>query len=231
MYSSVSGDNEAVYEGSGDLKDMRGVDTLFLIESEQQQLLAGNTAAQSFPQDMCVPQLVALQAATTPEAVAVVMDKQQLSYKDLNERANQLAHYLRTCGVQPDTLVGLCIERSLDMVVGLLGILKAGGAYVPLDPSYPDERLALMVRDAGISVLLTRQATAMRLATSEIRMICLDSETAQLARESSADLSLLLQKILRMSFIPLVLQVNRRVCRSRIRVYSIWCIGIDKHLS
>ena len=88
--------------------------------------------------------------------MAVVYEEQQLTYRELNRRANQLAHYLRSLGVGPEVLVGICVERSVEMVVGLLGILKAGGAYVPLDPEYPRERLSFMLDDARVSVLLTQ---------------------------------------------------------------------------
>ena len=97
------------------------------------------------------------QVAQTPDAVAVVCADAHLTYRELNRRANQVAHHLQTLGVGPEVLVGLCTERSLEMVVGLLGILKAGGAYVPLDPAYPQERLAFMLEDAQVSVLLTQE--------------------------------------------------------------------------
>src|SRR5207237_2707949 len=95
--------------------------------------------------DQCLHQLVEAQVERTPEAVAVVFADQQLSYRELNERANQLAHYLQKLGVKAEVPVGLCMERSLEMVVALLGILKAGAAYVPLDPTYPAQRLAFMI--------------------------------------------------------------------------------------
>src|SRR6266702_4470461 len=103
-------------------------------EIVQLQLEASNASQLSYPVDICVPQLVEKQSAVTPDALALVEGDYTLSYKELNQRANQLAHYLQTLGVKPNMLVGLCIERSIDMAVGLLGILKAGGAYVPLDP-------------------------------------------------------------------------------------------------
>ena len=90
-----------------------------------------------YPQDKCIHQLFEEQALRTPDSVAVVFEDQQLSYRELNQRANQLAHYLQKRGVGPDVLVGICVERSLEMVVGLLGILKAGGAYLPIDPDSP----------------------------------------------------------------------------------------------
>ena len=110
-----------------------------------------------------LPELFAAQAARSPEAVAVVFGEQRLSYAALDARANQLAHHLRGLGVGPEVVVGLCVERSLEMLVGLLGILKAGGAYLPLDPSYPPARLAFMLEDARAPVLLTQAALRERI--------------------------------------------------------------------
>src|SRR4028119_2283484 len=104
----------------------------------------------------CIHQLFEAQVDRTPDAVAVVFEHESLTYRQLNSRANSLADHLQALGVGPDVLVGICMERSLEMVVGLLGILKVGGAYVPLDPAYPTERLALMLEDTQISVLLTQ---------------------------------------------------------------------------
>ena len=119
-----------------------------LTEAERQQLLVEwNQTAVAYPKERCVHELLEEQVERAPEAVAVVFEDEQLTYRQLNERANQLARHLQGLGVGPDTLVAICLERSLEMVVGLLGILKAGGAYVPLDPSYPKERLAFMLRD------------------------------------------------------------------------------------
>src|SRR5205085_8700705 len=118
----------------------------------------------------------AKQAAATPDAGALVSGDQVLSYGELNRRANQLAHYLRALGVGPNVLVGLCVERSLDMVVGLLGILKAGGAYVPLDPTYPSERLSFMLEDASAPVLVTRHTISANLPTGTARLICLEKD-------------------------------------------------------
>ncbi len=103
-----------------------------------------------------LPELFAAQVAKTPDAVAVVFEGHSLSYGELDARANQLAHHLRSLGVGPEVVVGLCVERSLEMLVGLLGILKAGGAYLPLDPAYPQERLAFMLEDTGAPVLVTQ---------------------------------------------------------------------------
>lgn len=127
---------------------------------------------------LCIPQLIAAQAGSTPYATAVVSGNRTLSYAALNARANQLAHALQALGVGPDVPVGLCTERSLEMVVGLLGIMKAGGAYVPLDPHYPQARLAFMLNDANIPILLMQRQLAGRLPETQARVICLDDEPA-----------------------------------------------------
>ena len=106
--------------------------------------------------------------------MAVVFEDQQLTYAQLNARANQLAHHLQTLGVGPDVLVGICVERSLEMVVGILGILKAGGAYLPLDPTYPPERLAFMLEDAAVPVLLTQAHLLDNLPPTQAHLLCLD---------------------------------------------------------
>ena len=136
------------------------------------------------PRDTCVHELFEQQAARTPDAVAVVLENQQLTYRELNGQANQLARHLRTLGVGPEVLVGLCVERSLEMVIGLLGILKAGGAYVPLDPAYPRERLALILADAGVKVLLTQEPLLAQLPAQVVHVLCLDRDAARLAAES-----------------------------------------------
>ncbi|MFP4438854.1 MAG: amino acid adenylation domain-containing protein [Chloroflexaceae bacterium] len=134
-----------------------------LTPAEQQTLLVDwNATHVPYPADQCVHDLISAQATRTPEAVAVVYQDQELTYGELNRRANQLAHYLRHRGVGPETLVGLAIGRTLELPVALLGILKAGGAYLPLDPSYPAERLAFMLEDSGTKVVVTAdQPTAL----------------------------------------------------------------------
>ena len=154
---------------------------------EQQQLAAWNATEQEYPTDACLAQLVAGQATATPDATALVASGRTLSYRELNRRANRLAHYLQALGVGPNVLVGCCLERSLDMVVGLLGILKAGGAYVPLDPSYPSERLAFMLEDARVSILVTQQHLVARLPAPRTQVVCLDADTAVLAEQSEVD--------------------------------------------
>ncbi len=158
-----------------------------LTEMEQHQIAAWNATQQNYPRDACVPQLVARQAAATPEAVALAAGDQTCTYRELNRRANQVAQYLQTLGVQPGVLVGLCVERSFDMVVGLLGILKAGGAYVPLDPGYPPDRLAFMLNDTQAPVLVTQQCLISRLPSGVARVVLLDTDTAVLAQQSEAE--------------------------------------------
>ena len=129
-----------------------------LPEEERRQVIEGwNETETEFPGEKCIHELFEEQAEKSPDAVAVVFEEQQLTYGELNRRANQLGHYLREMGVGPDERVGICVERSLEMVIGLMAILKAGGAYVPLDPSYPSERLSYMLEDAQVPVLLTQR--------------------------------------------------------------------------
>ncbi|HLI05589.1 MAG TPA: amino acid adenylation domain-containing protein [Ktedonobacteraceae bacterium] len=149
---------------------------------------AWNATVKEYPRGVCVPQLVALQAAATPEGVAIVADEQVLSYRELNRRANQLAHYLQALGVGANVLAGLCVERSVDMVVGLLGILKAGGAYVPMDSTYPQERLAFMLEDSQAPVLITQKRLALQLPTSvQCKIVYLDDDATMLAQQDAAE--------------------------------------------
>jgi amino acid adenylation domain-containing protein len=146
-----------------------------LTVTEQHQLLyEWNDTCREYPQDRCIHQLFEEQVAKTPDAVAVVFEEQELTYQQLNERANQLAHYLQTLGVKPEVLVGICVERSLEMVVGLLGILKAGGAYVPLDPTYPTERLAFIIEDAQVPILITQEQLVNNLPTTQTQILLLE---------------------------------------------------------
>ncbi|MCM0593872.1 MAG: amino acid adenylation domain-containing protein [Gloeotrichia echinulata DEX184] len=153
-----------------------------LSAAERHQLLVEwNQTAFEYPTDKCIHQLFESQVERTPDAVAVVFENQQLTYRELNQRANQLAHYLQTLGVRPEVLVGICVERSLEMVVGLLGILKAGGAYVPLDPNYPPERLSYMLADSAVEVLLTQNKWTSQLLEHQVEIICLDSDGEKIA--------------------------------------------------
>ncbi|MGF2038868.1 MAG: non-ribosomal peptide synthetase [Nostoc sp. CmiVER01] len=156
-----------------------------LTQPEQQQLLVEwNDTQADYPQDKCIHQLFEEQVQLTPDAIAVVFENQQLTYQQLNAKANQLAHYLRSLDVKPDVLVGLCLERSLDMVIGLLGILKAGGAYVPLDPDYPQERLSFILEDAQVSVLLTQQRLVEKLSQHQANLVCLDEAWSQIIQNN-----------------------------------------------
>ncbi|MEH2433564.1 MAG: amino acid adenylation domain-containing protein [Nostoc sp.] len=139
--------------------------------------------------DICIHQLFEYQVEKTPEQIAVIFEDKQVSYQELNQRANQLAHYLQTLNVQPEVLVGICLERSLEMIVGLLAILKAGGAYVPLDPAYPSERLALMLEDSQLSILLTQQNLLSKLPEHQGHIVCLDSDREVITQQNQENLT------------------------------------------
>ncbi|MEH2102809.1 MAG: amino acid adenylation domain-containing protein [Nostoc sp.] len=155
-----------------------------LTQPEQQQLVQWNDTQAKYPADKFIHQLFEEQVKRTPDAVAVVFENQQLTYQQLNIRANSLAHYLKSLGVGADVLVGLCVERSVEMIVGLLGILKAGGAYVPLDPDYPTERLAYMLNDSQVRVLLTQEKLFTTLPEHSARVVCLDKDWQDISQES-----------------------------------------------
>jgi amino acid adenylation domain-containing protein len=156
-----------------------------LTEAERQQLLVEwNQTQVDYPKNYCIHELFEAQVERTPDAIAVVFEDQQLTYRELNAKANQLAHYLQTLGVGPEVLVGICVERSLEMAIGLLGILKAGGAYVPLDPAYPQERLTFMLEDARVPVLLTQQYLVAKLPPHNAQVICLDANINEIAQYS-----------------------------------------------
>jgi amino acid adenylation domain-containing protein len=179
---------ETLLQGIISAPQCRLADLPLLTDAERYQLLVQwNDTAREYPQDRPVHELFEVQVERTPEAVALVFEERHLTYRELNRRSNQLAHYLRKRGVSPEVLVGLCVERSLEMVVGMLAILKAGGAYVPLDPAYPTERLAFMLEDAQVAVLLTRQPLLERLAAQPLpqgQVICLDADGERIAQES-----------------------------------------------
>ncbi|MEG4309877.1 MULTISPECIES: amino acid adenylation domain-containing protein [unclassified Microcoleus] len=152
---------------------------------EKQQLLEWNNTFAQYPQDKCIHQLFEEAVSRSPDAVAVVFEGEELSYRELNARANQLARHLRSLGVEPEVLVGICVERSPLMVIGLLGVLKAGGAYVPLDPNYPKERLAFMLEDSSVQVLLAQEKLLEKLPPHSARVVCLDSGWEEIAFYSS----------------------------------------------
>ncbi|MCA1603334.1 MAG: condensation domain-containing protein, partial [Acidobacteria bacterium] len=161
-----------------------------LSEAERHQLLVEwNDTETEYGRDQTVAELFELQVKRTPDAIAAVYEGERLTYGELNRRANQVAHYLRGRGVRAEVLVGVMMERSLEMVIGLLGILKAGGAYVPLDAAYPQERLAFMLADAAVAMLVTEAKLVDRVPkSSEAEMICLDTEWKVIAQESPENL-------------------------------------------
>ncbi|HEY3579058.1 MAG TPA: amino acid adenylation domain-containing protein, partial [Pyrinomonadaceae bacterium] len=160
--------------------------TCLLPQRELQQVLSEwNQTEAEFPTDVCVHQWFEAQAARRPEAIALVYEDAQISFRRLNERANQVGHRLQRLGVGPESLVGICLDRSVDLIVGLLGILKAGGAYVPLDPSYPRERLSLMLEDANAQVLITNDSLRPLLEGYNGQIVCLDTEREAIEIESA----------------------------------------------
>jgi amino acid adenylation domain-containing protein/thioester reductase-like protein len=156
--------------------------------SRHQLLVEFNNTQVDFPQSKCIHQLFEEQAERTPDNIAVVFENQQLTYRELNARANKIAHHLQNLGVQPEVLVGICLERSLEKVIGLLGILKAGGAYLPLDPAMPTERLALMLQDAQVSVLVTTQDLVNKFSDEARQIVCLNTDGDTIAQESDRNL-------------------------------------------
>ncbi|MEG4226170.1 amino acid adenylation domain-containing protein [Microcoleus sp. N9_B2] len=165
-----------------------------LSAAEQQQLLVDwNHTDTNYPQDACIHELFEAQAEQTPDAVALVFGEQQLTYQQLNSRANQLAHYLQTLGAGPEVLIGVCFDRSLDAIVSLLAVLKAGSAYLPLDPAYPQDRLEFMLSDAALSVLLTQQHLTEKLPDTEAKIVCLEQVREEINAQSEDNLAHLAQ--------------------------------------
>src|SRR5690606_428392 len=160
-----------------------------------------NATHAEYPRDRCLPQLIEAQAARTPDAIAAVFGAREASYRELNERANRLAHHLRALGVVPDERVAVCLNRGIDMLVAMLAVMKAGAAYLPLDPEYPAERLAFMLDDAGVRVVLTDTSAcaALTMAASGDapapeptsaggrRLIRLDADAAAFATQPASD--------------------------------------------
>jgi amino acid adenylation domain-containing protein len=160
-----------------------------LSPKEQQQLYEFNNTSKTYPQNKSLHNLIEEQVKKTPLSIAVIYENQQLTYQELNQRSNQLAHFLRSLGVGPDVPVGICVERSLEMVVGLLGILKAGGAYLPIDPAYPPERQTYMLDNAQVPVLLTQDKMLGLLPHQKAKTICLDSQWLEISQHSPDDLN------------------------------------------
>ena len=148
-----------------------------LSPSETQKILFDwNNTQLDYPRDKCLHQLFEHQVEKTPDAIALVFEEKKLTYRELNEKANQLSHYLQKLEVKREKLIGICLKRSLEMIIGLLAILKAGCAYIPLDSNYPTERLKLMVEDANIDILLTQKSLLNQLPSSMSNVVCLDEE-------------------------------------------------------
>ena len=162
-----------------------------LTERERHQLLVEwNKTDTAYSDKKCIHQLFEEQVERTPNNLAVVFENESLTYRELNNRANQLAHYLQQLGVKSDTLVGICVERSLEMIVGLLGILKAGGAYLPLDPEYPQERLSFMLEDSQVEVLLTQNKLVKLLAQNQEYIVCLDGDWQNISQANENNLNI-----------------------------------------
>ncbi|KQM52147.1 non-ribosomal peptide synthetase, partial [Pseudomonas sp. Leaf15] len=184
LHAMVAGDEQRIGE-------------LPMLAADEQQVLvhAWNQTGQAYPTEQGIHQLIEEQVQRTPEAPALVFGATTLSYAQLDARANQLAHALREQGVGPDVLVGICLERSVEMVVGLLAILKAGGAYVPLDPEYPQERLAYMIEDSGIKLLLSQQSLQALLPIHGVQVIVLDQAPGWLDGYSSESPAVAIQAL------------------------------------
>src|SRR5262249_7693740 len=163
------------------------IGSIEILAAEERQIILRdwNDTARVVP-SATLPELFAAQALKTPDAVAVVFEDRQLTYRELDARSNQVARHLRGRGVGPEVVVGLCLERSLELMVGLIGILKAGGAYLPLDPDYPRERLGFMVADAGARLIVTQSSLREHLPATAADLVCLDADWATIAAESTS---------------------------------------------
>jgi len=171
-------------ESAATLKD---INVLSAVQEEQLLKEFNNTAA-DYPKDKTIIDLFEEQAEKNPDAIAVVFEEKQMSYRELNERSTQLARYLKRRGVKAETLVPICIERSPGMIVGILGILKAGGAYVPIDPEYPEDRISYMLEDTGASIILSSSAASGKLPEGNAFIIDLDGDWEQIANEENSNL-------------------------------------------
>jgi amino acid adenylation domain-containing protein/thioester reductase-like protein len=180
----MSGHFQTLLAGIVAHPDQNLSDLPLLTATEHQQILTAWNSNQICIPQQCINQLFEAQVEKTPDAVAVGFENEYLTYKELNQRANQLAHYLQTKGVKPEVLIGICLERSCELVVGILGIIKAGGAYLPLDPAYPQERLAYMLEDAQVSVILTQEKLLDNLPIHNAKIICIDSDWEQITHKT-----------------------------------------------
>ena len=166
----------------------RLTDVPLLTDAEEYELLVQwNDTRRDYASDWSICGMFEAQVADSPHATAFICVGEELSYGELNRRANQLAHYLQTLGVGPEVLVAICLERSLDFVVALMAVLKAGGAYLPLDPSYPERRLTFMLQDSSASMLLTHTGFRAVFSATHAQLVCLDADREALARQSESN--------------------------------------------
>ena len=181
----MGGHFQRLLEGITDNSDELITKLPLLTDEERHQLVVEwNRTEMEYARDRCVHQLFEAQAARTPDTVAVVFGKESLTYRELDRRANQLSHHLIKLGAKPDGLVGICLERSLEMVVGLVAILKSGSAYVPLDPAYPRERIAYMLENSEAPLLLTQTQLAQNLPTGTAKIVLIDTDWPEIAKQT-----------------------------------------------
>jgi amino acid adenylation domain-containing protein/FkbH-like protein len=181
---------EAVAQGMVSHPQLRASELPIMSEEERERLLSFSQPVEVSPTPVTtLPELFEVQVERTPDRCAVRFGDRELSYRQLNERANRLAHYLRAAGAEPNRLVGLCLERGIEMVVGVLGILKSGAAYVPLDPNYPEDRLHYMVGDAAPVLVLTQRSLESKLPPGSARSVAIDRDGELIGSESPANLS------------------------------------------
>ncbi|RAJ29155.1 non-ribosomal peptide synthetase [Pedobacter cryoconitis] len=176
---------DAVLDAYLDQDSLRIADVPVLTAQELAQLSAFNATAAAYPMELTLVDLFALQVAQCPDAVALIYKDQQLTYRELDQQSNQLGHYLRSMGVKEDMLVPVCIDRSLDMIIGILGILKAGGAYVPVDPDYPQERISYLLEDTRARIVVSN-AYSRNLLGKDIQVVSMDEDWTVIDQESAA---------------------------------------------
>jgi len=173
---------QSLFEAAVANPDQKLTQLPLLSEAENHQLLVEwNNTTTDYPKESSIHRLFEAQVDRTPDTVAVILERRRLTYEELNQRANQVAQYLKEAGVGRGKLVGICVDRSLEMIVGLLGILKAGAAYVPLDPDYPKERLAFMLEDTQLTVLITQEALLDQLPKQKAKIVCLDRDWPEIS--------------------------------------------------
>ncbi|MCP4700190.1 MAG: amino acid adenylation domain-containing protein, partial [Gammaproteobacteria bacterium] len=177
---------QTLLENIADDPSRKIADIPLLSKEEQHRILVEwNDTAAAYPKDRCIHQLIEEQTKKTPDAIALLFEEEAVSYAELNLRSNRLAHYLRSLGAGPNVLVGICIHRSIEMIVGLLGILKAGGAYVPLDPMFPSERLNILIEDSAAALVLTQTSLSGLLNEAGFKIVCMDRIAEALYSQST----------------------------------------------